>query len=156
MYALRKLGVPAGRQIVCRLLGDFAERTRLESAVVFDGHPPRGALARQVGDSRVAVHYGHGAEADAVLVELIDAHTAPRRLTVVSTDRAIRKAARRRRCQSVRAEDFAETLLNPPPPRPVVREPRAKRAGLNAGQIEQWIEYFGLDGGADNKDANRP
>lgn len=147
MHALRKLGVDAGRAALTRLLGDFSVRTGLPAAVVFDGHAPRGPLAEQLADPRVSVRYGESRPADDVLGELIAAHTAPRRLTVVSSDRAVQRLGRRRRCRIEEAAVFALRLLEPPPPKPGPVEPPAKRHGLSGDQAERWLEEFGLSDG---------
>lgn len=159
MYALRDAGVPAaGRAALCRLLGDFAAQSGLAVAVVFDGAAPREALAEQLADPRIEVHYSGRRTADEVLGEMIDAHTAPRRLTLVSSDHEVRAMARRRRCGRVDATTFALRLLNPPPPRPAPVEPPEKRAGLEQGEVEQWLAEFGFQdepGGAPDEQAPR-
>ena len=66
---------------------------------------------------------------------------------MVSTDRAIRKAARRRRCKVVVSEEFAAALLRAADrPRPAApAEPAEKRHGLTAAQAEEWIRELQLD-----------
>lgn len=124
--------------------GHWAARNQLATTVVFDGSCPAGPLAKQIGDPRVEVRYAHPRTADEVIAELISAHSAPRRLNVVSSDHAVQRAARRRRCAVTEADAFAAALLAPPPQRPAPREPRAKRTGLSDGQAEQWLDEFGL------------
>lgn len=144
MFALLEHLEGAGRATVCKLLGDWAERTGAPSAVVFDGPAPDSPLAQQLGDPRIEVYYSGRRKADDLIIELIHANTAPRRLTVVSTDREIREAARRRRCRSVRSEDFAMDLTAPPPPKTPDPEPRAKRRGPTGREKQYWREQFGL------------
>ncbi len=57
-----------------------------------------------------------GTDADTELERLIAAHSAPRRLLVVSGDRRIRRAAQRRRCRSVDSHTFWSGLTGPGDP----------------------------------------
>ena len=145
MFALRDLGVDVGRGGLCRLLGEFAEATGLAVAVVYDGGAPEGPLAQQLEDRRIAVWYGQDRPADEVLAEMIAAHSAPRRLTVVSSDRAVRRAARARRCRLADSGQFARRLIEPPPAPSPPAEPPGKCAGLTGQQAREWLKAFGLD-----------
>jgi hypothetical protein len=145
MFALRDEAVEAGREMLCRLLGQFAERTGLAVAVIFDGASPPAPLAGQIADPRIEVHYSGHRTADAVLEDILAAHSAPRRLTVVSTDHEIVHLARHRRSRSVRSDVFARQLIDPPPPKPGPDVPSAKRTGLAEGEAEQWMHDLGLD-----------
>lgn len=53
---------------------------------------------------------GPGREADAVIAEQVERSSAPRTLTVVSSDRAVTRHAARRRCRTLTAEDFLARL----------------------------------------------
>jgi hypothetical protein len=145
-FAMADAGLDSGRGALCRLLGLLAERTDQRVRVVFDGKSPPPGLAGQIADSRIEVLYSDRRKADAVIAELIQADSAPRRLTVVSTDHEIRQAARRRRCRSVVSCDFAAVLAGlreSRPPRP--GEPAEKRRGLTPQQTAQWLAEFGLE-----------
>ncbi len=97
----------------------------------------------------VALRYsGAGTSADEVIAHLVAQCTAPRRLTVVSGDRAILRDARRRRCPVVTATDFLETLARDhatqtkrgTPPRS-----RPQTPTLDPQSIDAWRTFFGLD-----------
>ena len=146
MHALRKADMQLGRVGLCRLLGELAaggEKIR----VVFDGRPPPDQPGGQAQDDRVEVAYSGRGSADDVIEECIAADTAPRRLTVVSTDRRIRKAARRRRCKAAASEEFAAAMLRAlaRPKRPAPTEPAEKRLGLSGEQVERWMKELQLD-----------
>jgi len=149
MHALRKVGVEVGRGGLCRLLGELASDGE-KVCVVFDGRSPDAGLADPVEDSRITVIYSGRRSADAVICEHIAADTAPRRLTVVSTDRQIRKAGRRRRCKLATSEEFAESLLRPlrRADRPRRTEPPEKRRGLTPEQARSWLRELDLDSDA--------
>jgi hypothetical protein len=114
--------------------------------VVFDGASPPEPRASQIGDPSVQVEFsGPGVTADAVVIRAIHDHSAPRRLLVVSSDRAIAQAARRRRATPVRSELFwAQVLEDIARPPRIHREPGEKRGGLGEGQGEQWLREFGF------------
>ena len=129
MFALRKAGADVGRSGVVSLLAllaDAGERV----TVVFDGAAPAGPLAQQVEDPRVAIVYASPQSADECIMQFIAADSAPRRLTVVSTDHELRRAARKRRCPSALSEDFAELLG-------FVREIRFDRLGVFCYSLEK-------------------
>ncbi len=145
MGALAAECVDAGRSMLCGLLARFAERVAGEVTVVFDGPPRRGDSARHAAPSPVTVIYSVDRTADEVLVEHLRADSAPRRLTVVSSDREIRREARKRRCRVMRAEPFARSLLAPADEPPEPDEPPAKLHGLaDEDDAARWLEQFDL------------
>ncbi len=151
MYALRDVGLEVGRGGLCRLMGKFASSKKDEKVrVVFDGAPPYGPLAEQIHDERIDVKYAVGRTADDVIIEYISADSAPRRLTVVSTDREIRTAARHRRCKTETSEDFAKTLVRmlersrQTSPRQST-EPPEKRVGLTPEQTRAWLRELSVE-----------
>lgn len=99
-------------------------------------------------DAGVTIHYaGTHRDADTHIERAVRACTDPHRLNVVSSDRRIVRAARRRRCRVTSSDAFLESL-----------ESDWRRAGrkasvpmqaysipLDPGSIGWWREYFGLD-----------
>ncbi len=138
---------PMGRALLCRTLGDWARKTGASVRLVFDGPRPPAELEKQISDPGVEVIYSARESADDILVSLIQRESAPRRLRVVSSDRAIASAARRRDARTVRSADFwrrvrsdlqrePSTPLDPPekhgePPSPADRE--------------HWLREWGFD-----------
>jgi hypothetical protein len=134
-----------GRSGLCDKLSTLLEKEP-QICVVFDGPPPPGGLAGQIEATGIEVRYSAGRTADEVIMELISAHTAPRRLTVVSSDREIRKAARRRRCMVLTSPQFAKQLQEESPrPSPPFQEPKEKQRGLTEQQSSEWLKEFGLE-----------
>lgn len=135
-----------GRSGLCDKLSPLLEKEP-QICVVFDGPPPPGGLASQIEETGIEVRYSAGRTADEVIMELISAHTAPRRLTVVSSDREIRKAARRRRCVVLTSPQFARQLQQEEHPRPLPpsHEPKEKQRGLTGQQSREWLKEFGLE-----------
>ena len=144
---LRPKAWPRFRQRLLDRLRAFHAGDAEPVTVVFDAarqpHPePAEADARGVR-VRFAVGYP---SADDLIEELIRADSAPARLTVVSDDRRVRDAARRRGCAVTGCLDYFEHLEHPPPHKGDRPEPPAKPEGLSADEVEHWLKEFG--GGA--------
>ena len=119
-----------------------------QTTVVFDKGTERGLPAR-TRHGPLAVRFAiHHSEADDLLEQLIAAHHAPRRLTVVSSDHRVQRAARRRRARTVDSDvwlreltrparaDDAEQLQSPETP----ADWRQEFADLDLSALEREIE----------------
>lgn len=139
---------PIGRWALCETLREWARRSRNKVHVVFDGPDPPGDFKRQLADGQfVEVSFsGPGRTADAVLIEMLNENSAARRMLVVSSDREIRRAAKRRRAKDVRSDEFwmaVRSMLQRPERRS--SEPGEKRVGLADDEADEWMTLFGLD-----------
>ncbi len=102
-------GLDEGR--LCEALSRTTWARRGAVVVVADGKPkPLRAECSPV-DSVELIFSGHSRTADSIIIDRLNAHTAPKRITVVSTDREIRSAARRRRCTVWTSEQFITRLV---------------------------------------------
>lgn len=82
---------------------------REQTTLVCDGLPGESAPRGRFGP--VSVRYaGPNRLADDVILDLIARSSVPRRLTVVSSDREIVRAARRRRCRILNSRQFLDLL----------------------------------------------
>lgn len=137
---------PVGRAKLCELLGRWGARVGQRISVVFDGPPPAGGLAGQIAGQQVDVAYSGGEKADALIAEQIQRDSGARHLVVVSTDREIAKAARRRRAMAMRSDDFWSIVLEDLARAPgAALEPIEKRRGLSPGEADDWMKRLGLD-----------
>lgn len=133
------------------LTAEEIERT----LVVFDAHGPwrKGRVEECYRGLtvRFAVQYP---DADTLLEQLIARHTAPKQLTVISSDHRVQRAARRRRAKFIDSEDWYAALCRRLRNRsregrqvaPDTREP------LDAADVEDWLRTFGLS----RRDAEAP
>jgi predicted RNA-binding protein with PIN domain len=125
-----------------RLAASFGEAGNL--TVVFDAsHALSGADAQQEFQG-IRIHYTQTQEADDLIEELIRRDAAPRSLTVVSNDRRLKDAARRRQCLVLGCEDFLdemERLRRSSSPRPP--EKPAKPEQVSDDETEHWLREFG-------------
>jgi uncharacterized protein len=150
LYAAREaeaLSLLVGRSMLCDAVGRWARRRAARVHIVYDGPAPSAALAQQIGNPSIVVTYsGAGVSADAAVIELIETDSAARRLLVVSSDRAIVRAAKRRRARPVRSEEFWAMLKRDLARRLDVYnpEPEEKDVGLGPEATEQWLDEFGF------------
>ncbi|MBI1369919.1 MAG: hypothetical protein GC162_14850 [Planctomycetes bacterium] len=135
--------------------------------VVCDGNPkPDEDLALcDIGRAEL-LHSGKSEEADDVIERLIDADTSPRKLTVVSNDHRIQRAAKRRRARVLSCETFLNQLARafaryehqqhakPRPPMPNDPDAWMKKFGLTGHEpppadldteTDRWLKEFGLE-----------
>ncbi len=153
-----------------RFLSDLAdalgpERCR-ETTVVLDASTPPADFPLETVYQGLNLIFALSDEnADARIEHLIAAHSAPKSLTVVSSDRRIRQAARRRRARTLSADEFLDVLArfqadkrhemtsqNPATPRSLDRD-----APLSAEEAAHWMAEFGeLDAAPETKEAFSP
>lgn len=102
-----------------------------------------GAEAWGDGDVRV-VYAGAGRDADGHIRRMVLESTSPRRLTVVSSDRAVQRSARVRRCRVVDSATFLRGLV-----RDAGRgsaEPVRRPQGVKGrDQTRAWMAELGVD-----------
>jgi predicted RNA-binding protein with PIN domain len=131
---------------MCRVLSRYFASTGDPGQVVFDGAGPADRSEFDTIVNPEIIFAGFSRDADSVIEERLKANTSPRRVTVVSSDRRLRKAAAARKAAAVKSEDFWEQVrreLGRKKPR--VKEPQAKREGLSESETDRWMEAFGLD-----------
>ena len=84
------------------LLHSLEERELTRTTIVFDSNDAPPGLPDTMKHGAITVYFARGYEnADAMIEELILRDSAPRQLTVVSSDHRIQRAARRRRAGAV-------------------------------------------------------
>lgn len=143
-------------------MGDESSRT----IVVFDAaHPPSGAT--EVQDFHgIQVRFAvRQEEADDLIEQLIRRESAPRKLTVVSDDHRLQKAARRRECPVMGCAEFLEALgpkkkrdLSAPSASEGNRkETASKPESLTPEETQHWLrEFAGLENEKDYREVFNP
>ena len=97
-------------KVAQRLTGDERQRC----TVVFDAiDAPANLPARFKYETMTVLFAPPGHEADEVIERLVSEHSAPQRLTVVSSDHRLQTAIRRRRGIGVDSDVFLENLESP-------------------------------------------
>jgi uncharacterized protein len=137
--------------VVAGALG--AERAS-RTTIVFDAKKPPADFPLEATYQGMSIIFALGDEnADARIEQLIAAHSAPKSLTVVSTDRRVRQAATRRKARSITSEEFLDAmdrfqrresrpLTAPAPDRPTaaVADQPPSAASDDA---DYWVSVFG-------------
>jgi predicted RNA-binding protein with PIN domain len=122
------------------------------TTVVFDASESPWGLAKQLDHRGIMVLFAAKDEdADTVIEELIAADSAPKRLTVVSSDHRIQRAAKRRRAIAIDSDIWFAQLMRdrtarskPPSADPTVDVPKPD-GPFAPGEVEHWLRMFGLD-----------
>jgi hypothetical protein len=122
------------------------------TVLVFDAKdaPPDVPSEQQVGGLRVLFARDHD-EADDLIEQLIRQESVPRRLLVVTSDQRLRTAARRRRAQAVKSEDWLDQLerdaatRRPTGPAEPTPPPPQKEQPLSDEETAAWLQEFGLE-----------
>ncbi len=126
------------------------------TVVVFDAHDPPPGLRRETNHKGLLVRFApRDEDADTLIEQLIREDTAPQRLTVVSSDHRLQRAAKRRRARAVDSDVwFAE----------VVHARRQRQEAVSAGperpsvplleeDVRYWMREFAIDGEQKGKKA---
>lgn len=123
---------------------DPAEIAR--TTIVFDARNAPPGLPRTMSHHGIVVRFAAECEtADEMIAELIRVDSAPRRLTVVSSDHEVQRSARRRRAKAVDSDIWYAELI------------RARRQRLSAASdlparpavplleedVRYWLRFFG-------------
>ena len=128
-----------------RVISRYLKQTGEKGEIVFDGTGPRDKSGFDNISNLEVFFSGQGRDADTVIEDKIRANTAPRNLTVVSSDRRLRDAARPRKATVVKSEVFWSNLKKQLNRKKIVKEPPAKRQGLSESETKQWLKFFGLE-----------
>lgn len=159
LYAMRAHApLPAiGRETLVKILERWVQQHNAVVTLVFDGPIPSGGLARQMTSSYMTVRFSAPATADDVLVAMIEQAEQPAMLRVVSSDTAIRHAARHRRCQTTDAAAFIAELFPPQqasPAPPSTIPPAEKPEIVSPNETDKWLDVFGIDRDDENEPFN--
>ena len=138
-------GNPISDVQLCHLIGRYLKLVSETGEIVFDGTGPSDKAGFDNINGLEVIFAGLATDADSVIEDKIKANTAPKRLTVVSSDRRLRSAARARKAAAVKSEVFGNNLQKRLSRKKPVREPAAKRLGISESETEQWLKFFNLD-----------
>lgn len=129
---------------LCHVLAGYFRTIADKGEIVFDGTgPPEKNRFENITGIEVFFS-GLTEDADKVIEDKIKANTAPKNLTVVSSDRRLRAAARARRATSIKSETFWQNLSSRLGRKNKPAEPAEKRGGLTESETEQWLRFFGM------------
>ena len=116
------------------------------TVVVFDAHDPPPGLPRRTSHRGLTVWFASQYdEADALIEELIRRESAPRRLTVVSSDHRLQRAARRRKARAVDSDVWYDEIVRRRRQRhqTTAEGPERPPVPLLEEDVNYWIRQFG-------------
>lgn len=142
-------------ELVLHELSDLAwllENSRYAGSprvLVCDGVRPgvghTGPSTTRIGEARV-IYAGAGREADYEIEGIIERSSFPTRLLVVSSDKRIAKAARKRHAPYLKSEGFLRQLALDADRRHAEPMPKwVHEIPLPRSSVEHWLETFGID-----------
>jgi predicted RNA-binding protein with PIN domain len=129
---------------LCWILSRYMKAVGETGEIVFDGTGPRDKSQFDNIANLEVFFVGLGSDADTVIENKIKANSAPKRLTIVSSDRRLRDAARTRKATAIKSEVFWDNLQKQLKQKKPVKEPEAKRSGLTESETQQWLDIFGI------------
>lgn len=151
-------GDPEGSRLrVLDLVDVYARVVNKRALVVFDG--AGGPFRQQPKTARVKYFFaGMNRSADDEIIERIDASTGQRELVVVSNDRQLAAAARRRGAGICRVEDMLKEVARAlrKKAKDNAAEPAGKRFGAPPSEVEYWLKEFSDDGTGDESEEDGP
>ncbi len=139
-------GLERSRHALLNFLAEsLPESEASRTTVVFDAaHAPPG-LSRSWHYRGLAVRFSDAPGcADTTIEQLIKLDSAPKRLTVVSSDHRLQRAAKRRRATAVDSDRWFIDLIRqrnePKPKPPTIIKPGS---GLSESEVNYWLRQFG-------------
>lgn len=136
-----------------RLLAHLDAAILERTCVVFDAKDPPRDQPNRFHHCGMTVWFAtQYAEADDLLEKLIDAHTAPQTLTVVSSDHRVINAARRRGATSYPSDVWLDALLDDHPLLGWIPKPEQQHSpddheadAVSPDEVEDWLRMFKQD-----------
>jgi predicted RNA-binding protein with PIN domain len=135
----------ARRALLDYLARELTEDEAAKTTVVFDAAAAPAGLPRELSHRGMKILFApKDRDADDVIEELIRAASAPRRLTVVSSDHRIQRAAKRRMARAIDSDLFRLELAERRRKKklPAAANEAAKPDDRSAGDAEDWIAIF--------------
>lgn len=130
---------------LCWILSRYMKAAGETGEIIFDGTGPRDKTPFDNIANLEVFFAGLGNDADTVIEDKIKANTAPKRLSIISSDRRLRDAARTRKATAIKSEVFWDNLQKQLRQKKPVKEPEAKRSGLTESETRQWLDIFGIE-----------
>ena len=122
------------------LHGAFGDRSD-QVTVVFDGRNAPADASLALEHKGIQVRFAD--QADDLIELLIQRESTPRRLSVVSDDRRLQQAARRRGCPDLGCGPFLDALAaGRPRAQPEAKDPAAKPPGVSRLETQHWLKEF--------------
>jgi len=134
------LSDPHDEEKLIKRLEEYHRERETPIIVVFDPGQAPPPAKRLRGKGIKVLFAPPGSKADTLIINLIKKSPHPKGLTIVSSDREVRRAARARRAKMMTAQRFARMLSRPK--RLPFMEPTIKEKGLSSSEVKEWMAIF--------------
>lgn len=141
------------------IAGTFSEEERRDTSIVFDSALRLPELPDHYLEKGISIHFASGhKDADEMIIEMIQQHSHPKSLLIVSSDHQIQDAAKHRRATAIDSEVWYEKLVASKQADSEVQRTAAelklelqlqlKRSDqpVSASETEKWVQAFIADG----------
>ena len=130
---------------LCRMVSQYLRIIGATGQVVFDGIGPPDKQPFENYSNMEVLFSGRNVDADSIILTKISLDSAPKGLVVVSSDRELQAAARKRKAVPVKSQVFFTQMADElgkkrKPP----QEPPQKRTGISDGETDEWLKTFGF------------
>lgn len=133
----------ARRKLLHLLAVRFAQK-KVNMRVVFDGKYP--GLSTQSPFPKINAVYSFAPEtADEVIINYVENAARPRSITVVTSDREIRRQVEDTGCGIMTSEVFVGRFLRTGETEEADSTEEIRHRKLTDEQVKEWISYFGMD-----------
>jgi len=130
---------------LCKILDGYFGITGEKAEIIFDGIGPPNKTEFETIKNIEVTFSGRANDCDTVIEQRILDTTAPKRLTIVSSDRRLRDAASARKTAAAKSENFWDEVKKRLARQKKSKEPPGKRKGLTQSETELWLKTFGLE-----------
>jgi predicted RNA-binding protein with PIN domain len=132
----------ARTRLLRKLLDELSPAEVSRTTVVFDAREPPPGRPDRVNVGGITVVFAReGGVADDLIVEMVRSHSAPKQVTVVSSDHRIQRGIRARRGEAVDSDVFLDRLSGRA--RAVKPSPAPQPPPPPETELEHWISVFG-------------
>jgi predicted RNA-binding protein with PIN domain len=139
-------GIELALSAFVSIIDEWTRRSRQKVTLVFDGSVPPVLRQNSTNFGSVAIEFsGPASDADSVIERHVLVYSAPKLLTIVSSDHRVQKAGRRRHCKVLGSDAFWKTMAKKLTAKLPAPEPRQKKSGLFSYEVEYWLKVFGFD-----------
>lgn len=130
---------------LCQVISRYLKLVGEKGEIIFDGSGPKDKSSFDNISSLEVLFAGQNSDTDTVIEDKLQADSAPKRLTIVSSDRRLRKAAKAKKATPLKSEDFWTALQKEFSRKKRPKEPAEKQQGLSESETRQWMRFFGLE-----------
>lgn len=141
------------------LAESIEERELSRTTVVFDAKDAPSGLPCRVKHGSISVLYSRDfPDADSQIESILETHSSPRKLLVVSSDHRVQRAAQRRRAQFIDSDVWYAKLIEQRRARnaPQTRASAKPSVPLTDGEVAYWLDQFAPETAPEDPQGHNP